>query len=216
MIASSVCSRSSSTAPRTKACRSCSGRGHRRDREVAARVGVREYLDGLAEEVWWHRGAVSPTATASPTGRCRDAQDAGARRRGRAREERARRAGRDAAARLSRRGRASMAGASTSLICWRSADRVVARQGSLFGVAALLRAAFRRWAGGARIRGPAVGGREPAGLRRTSPRLVALPSDLRARLDATRDPERRPGWGGAGRSSTTLSLDPLSDRAMAS
>ena len=48
------------------------------------------------------------------------------------------------------------------------------------GVAALLRAHGRHEPGRARVRGPAVGGREPARLRRVPARVVAQPPDLRA------------------------------------
>ncbi len=176
-----------------------------------------KYLDGLAE-----RRLVAPRPLPRlrrrrlVLGARRDGADARAHRRGRARRTRRCRScvavladaiPDEDRARLGRAAARAPAGARRAA--------VVRAAGSLLGLAPLLRAALRP------VRRSCSSSRTCSGRTRSLLDFVEHLLDWsRAHpifvLALTRPEiaERRPGWGSAGRSSTTLSLDPLSDRAM--
>ena len=144
-----------------------------------------KYFDGIAETVYWHRGrclsygeGVTYWALADMVRmRCRIAEE----------EEPA-----SAQAKLhatleehildSRGARLPRAPARTSARPGRAPGSRPA--GPLRRLAPLLRAPRRELSDGARLRGHAVGGREPARLRRVPARLVAEPPDLRGHARA--------------------------------
>ena len=134
-----------------------------------------KYFDGIAETVYWHRGrclaygeGVTYWALADMVRmRCRIAED----------EEPAvgaREAPRDARRAHPRRGGARASSSRGSHTCSASAEHETRERQDLF---AAWRLFFERLADGvsdgARLRGHAVGGREPARLRRVPARLVA-------------------------------------------
>ena len=152
------------------------GDGHRRDRQVAARVGVLQVLRRPRRQrllaprplprlrrgrrrtgrspTWCACAAASPRTTTTATARSK--LDATL-------EEH-----------LARRRRSGASSSRGSRTCSGSGRRSVARAaGPLRGLAALLRAARRRVPDRARVRGHAVGRREPARLRRVPARVVA-------------------------------------------
>ena len=166
-----------------------------------------KYMDGLVDEVWWHRGrclaygeGVAYWALAEMVRmRARD-------RRGRGDHEPALREAR-APRRAStsptpRSARGSSRGSPT---CSGSASARRRAAGPVRRVAALLRAAGRRRSRRARLRGHPVGRRGAARLRRVPARVVAQLSDLRAHPRPAGAAERRPTWGGGHATSTRSS-----------
>ena len=201
--ASSAWSRSSSTPrPRSGKAQPRLGRRHRRDRQVAPRLGVREvHRRARRTTFWWHRGR----CLAYGEGVAYWALAEMVRMRARIVEERGRRE--SAAAKLRavdrgarpRRGGARAGSSRGSRTCSaRRADGARPR-GPLRGLAALLRAAGRAAARRARLRGPAVGRRRPARLHRVPARVVAQPPALRARARAARARRAPPDLGAGGR-----------------
>ena len=162
-----------------------------------------KYFDGIAETVYWHRGrclsygeGVTYWALADMVRmRCRIAED----------EEPA-----SALAKLHATLEEHILDARGAGLP-RAAARAPARAGGAPGsrpagpvrrLAALLRAPGRELPDGARLRGHAVGRREPARLRRVPARLVAQPPDLRghARAAGAAWSGGRPGAPGSGAS----------------
>ena len=90
----------------------------------------------------------------------------------------------------------------------RGADETRAR---LRRLAALLRGARRARTGSARVRGPPLGRRRPARLRRRARRRARRGAAARRLHGRPELLARRPGWGGGKRNAPTLSLAPLSD-----
>ena len=164
------------------------GDGHRRHRQVAARVGVLQVLRRhRGRPSTGTAGAASPTARASRTGRSRTWCAC-------------------AAASPRRRSRRLRCPSCTPTLEEHFLDAeersfLEPRLAHLLGLAehqardqqdlfAAWRLFFERLVGelsdGARLRGHAVGGREPARLRRVPARLVAEPPDLRGHARAAR------------------------------
>ncbi len=192
------------------------GHRHRRDRQVAPRLGVREVRRRAGRTRSGGTGAAaSPTGTASRTGRwprwcgCGpDPRGGGAR------------AGARQAPSVDRGARGRPGGARLA----RAAARPPARprgadgsrpRGPLLGLAALLRAARRGRAGACSC------SRTCSGPTRACSTSSSTCSSGRAHhpmfVLALARPEladRRPGFGAGGRNATTLSLEPLSERAM--
>ena len=172
-----------------------------------------KYLDGLAEEVWWHGAAARLRRRRRLLGARRNAQMRAAHRRGRARRERARRSGRDARRVCTRRRRASVARASPLHLLALGEPRCSTRQ-DLFSAWRLF---FERLSDG----GPVALVFED--LQWADASLLDFVEHL---LDwsrshpifvlalTTRDRGAPARVGRSRPSSTTLSLDPLSDRAM--
>ena len=115
---------------------------------------------------------------------------------------------------LARRGGAALrrAAARAPARARRSTSRRPA--GPVRRLAPLLRAPRGGLSDGARVRGHAVGRREPARLRRVPARVVAQPPALRVTLARPELHERRPTWGAGQRNFTSLYLEPLSPEAM--
>ena len=148
-----------------------------------------KYIDGLADDVWWHRGAASPTATASPTGRS-PRWSAGAPGSSRTRRRRARREKLRAAVEEhvpDPRSAASSSRGSRTCSGSRRAPPATRRTSSPPG-AHLLRAARRDRADGPRLRGHPVGRQRAARLHRVPARVVARPPALRAHARPARAP----------------------------
>ena len=190
--ATASCARSrSSSTPRAEERKAhlVSVTGHRRDRQVAARLGVLQVLRRPRR-----RPSTGTAAAASPTARASTYWALADMVRMRCRIARGRGAGVGA--------RRSCAPTLEEHILDPEERRFVEpRLAHLLGLgeheaarpagpvrrlAALLRAPGRALSDGARLRGHAVGGREPARLRRVPARVVAQPPDLRDHARAAR------------------------------
>ena len=175
-----------------------------------------KYIDGLAADVWWHRGrclsygdGVAYWALAEMVrGRAKILEDEDAEG---SRGEAARRA----RGQRRRRGGARLDRASAAPAARPQRPDLARPRGSLLGLAALLRAARRARAARDGVRGHPLGRRGPRRVRRVPARLGPPPSDLRrSRWRAPRSQIAIPRFPGSMRSSTTLPLEPLDDAAM--
>ncbi len=136
-----------------------------------------KYIDGLADDVWWHAAAASPTATASRTGRsprwsgcaARSSRTRSRRRRARSCRPRSHEHIPDAEERR--------LGGAPARPSARARGRRRRRSGEpLLRLAHPLRAARRAVSDRPRLRGHAVGGRRAARLPRVPAGVVAQPS----------------------------------------
>ncbi len=173
------------------------GARRRRNRQVAARLGVLQVLRRDHRE-----RLLAPGPLSRLRGRChvlgarRHDQDALPHRRGRGGGPGAREAQGDARRAPAGRGRAPIRRAEARAAPRSRRCRRGRPPGALCGVAALLRAARRRRARGARVRGRAVGGCEPPRLRRVPARVVARPPHLRRDACASGAARAAPDVGG--------------------
>ena len=190
------------------------GDGHRRHRQVAARMGVLQVLRRASPTPsTGTAGAASPTARASRTGRSRTwcaCAAASPRRRNRASALLEAATPRSRSTSSTPRSGASSSPASRTCSGSRS-TRPRDQRGPLRRLALFFERLAETLSDRARLRGHAVGGREPARLRRVPARLVAqLTRSSSLTLARPELLERRPTWGAGQRNFTSLYLEPLS------
>ena len=207
--------------PRARRARAAARHAGRRprDRQEPARLrALRGASSRSRELIYWRQGAACPTARAHVLGARRDGQGAGRHPRDGRRGRRRRRSCASAVddlvdARRARLGRSRTCGRSSGWLG--DAEARATARGGIRRLAPLLRGARGAAPARARLRGPALGRRRPARLRRPPRRLgagVPLLVVCTARPELL---ERRPGWGGGKPNALTISLSPLSDEETA-